>query len=86
MQLDGVDGNERFKETWSLKLETKDNNILKFSSVWERKGSKITLTMSIQLKHNKKSISRSYKQKTKLKKGKACKHEPSNIYFLVWNS
>jgi hypothetical protein len=65
MQLDSVDGNERFKETWSLKLETKDNSILKFSSVWERKGSKITLTMSIQLKHNGKSINGAYKQKTK---------------------
>ena len=69
MQLDGVDGNERFKETWSLKLETKDNNILKFSSVWERKGSKIALTMSIQLKH--KSISGAYKQKNQVKKGKS---------------
>jgi len=62
MQLDSVDDNERFKETWSLKLETKDNSILKFSSVWERKGSKITLVMSIQLKHNRKSISGAYKQ------------------------
>ena len=71
MQLDGVDGNERFKETWSLKLETKDNNILKFSSVWERNGSKIALTMSIQLKHNGKSISGAYKQKNQVKKGKS---------------
>lgn len=62
MQLDSVDDNERFKVTWSLKLETKDNSILKFSSVWERKGSKITLAMSIQLKRNRKSISGAYKQ------------------------
>ena len=41
--------------------------------------------MSIQLKHNEKRISGAYKQKTKLKKGKACKHEPSNICFLEWN-
>ena len=65
-----------------MKLETKDNSILKFSSVWERKGSKITLTMSIQLKHNGKSISGAYKQKTKLKKGKVVSMNLLTFIFL----